>query len=79
MKLPKKGNDVDGDTILAGWGSTSSSIIAPSMPTKLQRIGLPIVESEECDAALTSLVGPHPLASTNICTGPLSGGISACR
>lgn len=79
VKLPAKGNDVDGVTILAGWGSTSSSIINPNMPTDLQRIDLPIVELSECDRALTSLVGSHPLADTNICTGPLNGGISACR
>lgn len=49
------------------------------MPTDLQRINMPIVEINECDAAMTSLVGPHPLdKKTNICTGPLNGGISAC-
>lgn len=79
VTLPKQGNDVDGTTILAGWGSTSSSIINPNMPTDLQRIDLPIVDLGECDRALTSLVGSHPLANTNICTGPLTGGISACR
>lgn len=79
VNLPKKGQEVEGTTILAGWGSTSSSIIIPNMPTDLQRVDLPIVDLDECDAALTSLVGPSPLADTNICTGPLTGGISACR
>ncbi|XP_063696973.1 trypsin-1-like [Culicoides brevitarsis] len=79
IDLPHRGSDVDGQVTLAGWGSTSSSIIVPSMPSDLQRINLPIVPIVECDEAMTSLVGPSPLDYTsNICTGPLTGGISAC-
>uniref|UniRef100_A0A336MRV9 CSON005441 protein n=1 Tax=Culicoides sonorensis TaxID=179676 RepID=A0A336MRV9_CULSO len=77
VALPAKGSETSGTTILAGWGSTSTTT-NPIMPTDLQRIDLPVVGLKECDAALTSLVGTHPLADTNICTGPLSGGYSAC-
>lgn len=77
IRLPEKGEDVDGDTVLAGWGSTGGTII-PIMPTRLQTIGLPVVPLDQCGKALTELVGPNPLAPTNICTGPLTGGKSAC-
>lgn len=77
VKLPEQGKDVDGETVLAGWGSTGG-IIIPNMPTWLQMLPLPIVPYKQCDEALTSLVGPSPLARTNICTGPLDGGKSAC-
>lgn len=48
------------------------------MPDKLQMAKLPLVDLATCKRAVESLVGPSPLHETNVCTGPLTGGYSAC-
>nr|CAD7460324.1 unnamed protein product [Timema tahoe] len=58
---------------LSGWGSTGST-----SPAILQTAQLPIVEYNECYAALDRISTTHPLHPTNVCTGPLTGGMSAC-
>uniref|UniRef100_T1DPE8 Putative serine-type enodpeptidase aedes aegypti serine-type enodpeptidase n=1 Tax=Anopheles aquasalis TaxID=42839 RepID=T1DPE8_ANOAQ len=62
-----------GPATLAGWGSTGGTI--PTTPNILQKVTKPLLTYDECfDAA-----GPDsPLGPTNICTGPLTGGVSAC-
>ncbi|XP_063696974.1 trypsin-1-like [Culicoides brevitarsis] len=77
--LSARGNDVEGQVTLAGWGSTDPQPIGSTPPSDLQRVNLPIVPINECDEVMTSLIGPHPLdKKTNVCTGPLTGGISFC-
>ncbi|KAJ9588707.1 hypothetical protein L9F63_017999 [Diploptera punctata] len=61
-------------SILSGWGSTSTTSTA-SMPAILQTAQLPIVEYNQCLATYGS---DSPLDPTNVCTGPLSGGMGAC-
>lgn len=67
---------VDGDVILSGWGSISPS--GGTMPDTLQKVTLPIVDLETCRKAIESLTGDAPLHPNNVCTGPLTGGVSAC-
>ncbi|XP_053688068.1 trypsin-1-like [Sabethes cyaneus] len=75
--LPAQGNvAVPGPATLAGWGSTSTGII-PSMPSILQRVDKPIIDYATCETAAGG-PGNSPLGPTNVCTGPLTGGIGAC-
>ncbi|XP_003692694.2 trypsin-1 [Apis florea] len=66
-----------GKATLTGWGSTSKTN-NPIMPTKLQTVDLPLIDLAACKKAIEKLTGPSPLHETNICTGPLTGGFSAC-
>lgn len=78
ISLPSPGVVPTGNSILSGWGSVSTTNVA-SMPNTLQKATLPLLDLNTCANALVSLFGTsNPLASTNVCTGPLSGGISAC-
>lgn len=63
-----------GTVQLHGWGSISTTN-SPIMPTILQTVPKVIVPYAQCSAVL----GPNsPVHPTNVCTGPLNGGISAC-
>ncbi|KAL2717985.1 trypsin-1-like [Vespula squamosa] len=75
--LPKSESIPKGNVTLSGWGSVSKTSVA-EMPDILQKAILPVVNLETCKDALYKLIGPSPLHSTNVCTGPLSGGYSAC-
>ncbi|CAD7079201.1 unnamed protein product [Hermetia illucens] len=61
---------------LFGWGSTSDTMFQ-SMPMDLQTVLVPVLNYSKCEKALGG-PGATPLAETNVCTGPLTGGISAC-
>lgn len=69
-------NPQPGPATLAGWGSTSSTNI-PSMPAILQKVIKPIIDYPTCEQA-NGGPGNSPLGETNVCTGPLTGGVSAC-
>ncbi|XP_029176717.1 mite allergen Der f 3-like [Nylanderia fulva] len=75
IKLPKPESDPVGDAILAGWGY----ITGGSMPDKLQHVDLEYVDRATCHKAVEDLTGSSPVHETNVCTGPMSGGISACN
>ncbi|KAK0089527.1 hypothetical protein PV325_006860 [Microctonus aethiopoides] len=77
VKLPEAASIPMGNTILSGWGSISSSS-SNIMPPKLQTAILPIISLALCKEAVENLTGPSPLHVTNMCTGPLTGGYSAC-
>jgi len=77
VKLPKAESEPSGNATLCGWGSTSSSRI-PNMPNKLQHINLTYIDIATCSDAIKRLTGSSPVHETNICTGPLTGGTSAC-
>lgn len=63
-----------GVATLHGWGSTSTTNI-PSLPGILQTVTKPILPMAQCLAVF----GPgSPVHETNLCTGPLTPGISAC-
>ncbi|XP_055546997.1 trypsin-1-like [Wyeomyia smithii] len=74
--LPAQGDlATPGPATLAGWGSISGS--ANIMPSTLQKVQKPIIDYDTCEEA-NGGPGNTPLGPTNVCTGPLTGGISAC-
>ncbi|CAD7079088.1 unnamed protein product [Hermetia illucens] len=76
ISLPAAGTIHSGYGTLYGWGSISDTNSAV-MPTNLMTVTKPIIEYSACEAHLGG-PGASPLADTNICTGPLTGGVSAC-
>lgn len=58
---------------LHGWGSVSTTLW-PSMPDALQTVAKPTITMRECKQHLPAKY----LHESNVCTGPLSGGVSAC-
>ena len=77
VSLPRAGSLPSGTATLTGWGSTSRTN-NPIMPDRLQIAKLPLIDLATCKRSVESLTGPSPLHETNVCTGPLSGGYSAC-
>lgn len=74
INLPAANVIHSGTVTLHGWGSISntwSSII----PDILQTVNKPILPFAQCQAVQGA---NSPLHSTNVCTGPLTGGVSAC-
>ncbi|XP_067626245.1 trypsin [Eurosta solidaginis] len=76
ITLPTPAVEPSGKADLYGWGSTSTTSVS-SYPTMLQvDKNLPIISESACSSALgTKGVDVH---STNICTGPLTGGLGIC-
>lgn len=74
IALPAAGVIHSGTVTLHGWGSTSNTWF-PSMPNILQTVSKPILPFAQCQAVQGA---SSPLHSTNVCTGPLTGGVSAC-
>ncbi|XP_044260985.1 trypsin-1-like [Tribolium madens] len=79
--LPEAGSEPTGDSVLTGWGSTSTTII-PSLPNHLQTATVPILSYDDCKKAVDALLDENqedPLSEvSNVCTAPLSKGESAC-
>lgn len=78
IQLPSAGVVPTGDSLLSGWGSVSTTS-TPSMPNTLQKATLPLLDLNVCANALIAIFGTSsPLEATNVCTGPLTGSLSAC-
>lgn len=78
IKLPEAGAEPVGNVKLSGWGSISTTEI-PNLPNILQKATVPIVDRRTCNATINAIIGGNSkLHSTNICTGPLNGGLGAC-
>ncbi|XP_017105328.2 trypsin delta-like [Drosophila bipectinata] len=76
VKLPSAGQVPTGSANLYGWGSTSKGQ-TPSFPKTLQVAkNIPIIKLDACAKALGTK--GRDVHSTNLCTGPLDGGISIC-
>ncbi|KAH8266642.1 hypothetical protein KR018_004797, partial [Drosophila ironensis] len=76
VTLPSSGVVPTGTATLYGWGSTSTTNTA-SYPTTLQvASNLPIISLTSCESALGTK--GSDVHSTNLCTGPLTGGVSIC-
>ncbi|EDW64783.1 trypsin delta [Drosophila virilis] len=76
VSLPKSGVVPTGKANLYGWGSTSTTNTA-SYPSVLQvAANVPIISLASCESALGSK--GKDVHSTNLCTGPLTGGVSIC-
>ncbi|XP_018580357.1 trypsin-1-like [Anoplophora glabripennis] len=79
--LPDQDDFFAGVAVLSGWGSISNTNV-PIMPTTLQFVEVPIIDTETCKRAFDVILGgaPNPLdLEANICTGPLTGGVSICQ
>lgn len=73
--LPQPNVVATGTGILSGWGSTGGVAAA----TILQRASLTKMDINECRAAFFALgLNGNLVDDTNFCTGPLTGGVSAC-
>ncbi|XP_018580349.1 trypsin-1-like [Anoplophora glabripennis] len=82
IELPDPDHEIiERNGFLSGWGSLTGTDV-PIMPDTLQFIEVPILEHEECRHAFEEILGGGreiPLDfEANICTGPLTGGISIC-
>ncbi|BFF95505.1 trypsin delta [Drosophila madeirensis] len=76
VTLPTSGTVPTGTATLYGWGSTSTTNTA-SYPATLQVANnLPIISLSSCESALGTK--GSDVHSTNLCTGPLTGGVSIC-
>jgi prostatin (serine protease 8) len=77
IELASPESDPTGEAWLCGWGSTSRSAF-PDMPSKLQQVKMEYLDRATCHEAVKRLTGSSPVHETNVCTGPLDEGISAC-
>lgn len=74
IPLPPNGQIASGTSTLHGWGSVSRGL-RPEYPDILQTVSKPVLLFSLC----RSLLGSNsPLHETNLCTGPITGGVSAC-
>lgn len=85
ISLPKKDAEPTGAVTLSGWGSVNNDYKNPKMPNILQRADLEIVDRKTCNQAVAKVLEEEGerteedmVDETNICTGPLTGGLTAC-
>lgn len=76
VTLPKSGVVPTGTANLYGWGSTSTTNTAKYPSTLQVAANIPIISLSSCEAALGQK--GSDVHSTNLCTGPLTGGVSIC-
>ncbi|NP_001166083.1 serine protease 48 precursor [Nasonia vitripennis] len=77
IDLPQPNVVPQGKVILSGWGSISKTRQA-ILPNVLQKVTLPLIDIGKCRRALRMLGERGEVHETNICTGPLTGGLTAC-
>lgn len=75
VNLPEPDVRPEGYGTLYGWGNVSMTIV-PKYPHKLQQANMPILDMELCEEVLAA--SGMQLHETNLCTGPLTGGVSIC-
>ncbi|KAH8276296.1 chymotrypsinogen A [Drosophila bipectinata] len=73
--LPEQDSQPDGYGTLYGWGNVSMTAV-PNYPHRLQEANMPILDMTLCEQILAR--SGLQLHETNLCTGPLSGGVSIC-
>ncbi|XP_067631812.1 lectizyme [Eurosta solidaginis] len=73
--LPEQDAMPVGSGTLYGWGNISMTLV-PNYPHRLQEADMPFLDMELCERVLAAS-GLH-LHVTNLCTGPLDGGVSIC-
>lgn len=73
IALPGANENHVGNVRLHGWGSTSTGFV-PVFPLNLQTVEKPIIPIATC----SPLFGGIVVDDNNVCTGPLTGGASAC-
>lgn len=78
IALPANYNVPVGSATISGWGQTGGTIL-PQMPNILQKATLSLIDMQTCrDAAANAGIVNDPLDTTNLCTGPLTGGVAVC-
>lgn len=78
IELPQPETEPTGIAYLCGWGLFVSSHNILSDPDKLQHIKLTYIDRDTCSIFVENQLGFSLIDENNICTGPLTGGISAC-
>ncbi|XP_030374882.1 lectizyme [Scaptodrosophila lebanonensis] len=73
--LPEQDAQPEGYGTLYGWGNVSMTAV-PNFPHKLQEANMPILDMSLCEKILAR--SGLLLHETNLCTGPLTGGVSIC-
>ncbi|KAL7728841.1 hypothetical protein ACLKA6_004190 [Drosophila palustris] len=73
--LPEQDAQPEGYGTLYGWGNVSMTAV-PDYPHKLQLANMPILDMTLCEQILAR--SGLELHETNLCTGPLTGGVSIC-
>lgn len=75
LHLPQANVFPSGLSTLSGWGSTGGTLPA----NILQKLTKPVITIPECRNAIFALgLNGSFVDYTNVCTGPLTGGVSAC-
>lgn len=74
IQLPQQDEEFEGDVMLSGWGSISTTPV-PSYPDILRKVILPLVSYERCQRLWNF---EDALEKTNVCAGPEDGSKSAC-
>lgn len=75
IRLPAEHSIPVGQATLSGWGSTGGT----TLPNILQFTTKPIITLAVCRQAFNELnLDGNLVDDTNLCTGPLTGGVSAC-
>ena len=83
IELSKKDSIHNGNAVLAGWGRINPANYTGAKI--LQTATMPIVERVLCNTVMEEYfreIGypvKDPVHETNMCTGPLTGGISGCH
>ncbi|XP_039746653.1 granzyme B-like [Pararge aegeria] len=72
----------DDSLILAGWGVLKTTIFIPDLPNGLQEVKVTYMPFDQCRKAVDQIKDAYeynPLnKDSNICTGPITGGVAAC-
>lgn len=77
VRMPVANSIPTGPAVLSGWGATTSG--GGGMPNILQKTSKPVITLESCRNAIFGLnLNGDLVDDTNLCTGPLTGGVSAC-
>ncbi|XP_058806444.1 trypsin-1-like [Phymastichus coffea] len=77
IQLPEQDKVHSGNAVLSGWGLISKNWL-PKMTTILQTAVVPIIQNDECKAAIKAIESSGELYPTQMCSGPLDGTTSAC-
>lgn len=77
IALPRAKDELKGKVSIYGWGSTTRDYV-PEYPEALQVAVADIIAYKDCEAVLGG-EGATPLKKSNLCTGPLEGGVSTCN
>ncbi|XP_042144184.1 transmembrane protease serine 9-like [Ixodes scapularis] len=77
--LPRRNEDFEGQTCTAsGWGLTRDrSEGGNSLPPKLQKTDLPVVDHNVCRLYYSHIMEVHD--NTMVCAGPMHGGKGVCQ